>query len=66
LDQYEGDSSTLIGFGTSARSGELPNMLQRTVITIYDYRYNHGRPQTFFQGRGKFSRGRAKSYYLFA
>ena len=39
LDQYEGDSSTLIGFGTSFRSGDLSNMLQRTVVTIYDYRY---------------------------
>jgi len=28
-------------------------------------RYTHGRPQTLFQGRAKFSRGRgAKTYYL--
>ncbi len=38
LDQYEGDSSTLIGWGSQALNGKPSDTLKRTIVTIYDYR----------------------------
>ena len=38
LDQYEGDASTLIGWGSSFLNGKSSETLKRTIVTIYDYR----------------------------
>jgi hypothetical protein len=35
-----------------------------SIISLEQIFLNHGRPQTFFQGRAKFSRGGAKTNYL--
>ena len=36
--QYEGYSSTLIGWGKSSENGKPESTLKRTILTIYDYR----------------------------
>ena len=38
LDQYEGDTSTLIGWGSHSLNGKPSDTLKRTIVTIYDYR----------------------------
>ena len=38
INLYEGDSSTLIGWGTSFLNGKPSATLHRTILTIYDYR----------------------------
>ena len=36
--QYEGRSSTLIGWGKSSQHGKAEPALKSTILTIYDYR----------------------------
>jgi hypothetical protein len=38
LDRYYGDTSTLIGWGNSVRTGQPSEQLKRTILTIYEYR----------------------------
>jgi len=38
LDQYEGDSTTLIGWGSQYFNGKPSDTLKRTIATIYEYR----------------------------
>jgi hypothetical protein len=38
VNQYEGRSSTLIGWGKASENGKTEPALKRTILTIYDYR----------------------------
>ncbi len=38
VHQYEGHSSTLIGWGKSHENGKTEPVLKRTILTIYEYR----------------------------